>query len=64
MRDKAHRGGIRQRQAAPVRRVLALALSLLMLLASLPMDVTAAVIDRFIAQIKAPMALDNVFPCA
>jgi len=35
MRDKAHRGGIRQRQAAPVRRVLGLALSLLMLLASL-----------------------------
>jgi hypothetical protein len=33
MRSKAHRIGIRQRQAAPVRRVLALAL--LMMLASL-----------------------------
>ncbi len=49
MRNKAHRGGIRQRQAALARRVLGVALSLLMLLASLPMDVTAAVIDRFTA---------------
>ena len=49
MRNKAHRGGIRQRQTAPGRRVLGLALSLLMMLASLPMDVTAAVIDRFTA---------------
>ena len=49
MRSKAHRIGIRQRQAAPVRRVLGVALSLLMMLASFPMDVTAAVLDRIAA---------------
>ncbi len=49
MRSKAHRIGFRQRQAAPFRRVLGMALALLMMLASLPMDVTAAVIDRFTA---------------
>ena len=35
MRDKVHRGSIRQRQAVPGRRVLGVALALLMLLASL-----------------------------
>ena len=49
MRGKAQIGGIRQRPVAPFRRVLALALSLLMLLASFPMDVTAAVLDRIAA---------------
>ena len=49
MRGKAHIGGIRNVPVTPGRRVLVLALSLLMLLASLPMDVTAAVIDRFTA---------------
>ena len=49
MRGKAHIGGIRQRPVTPGRRVLVLALSLLMLLASFPMDVTAAVLDRIAA---------------
>ena len=49
MRGKAQIGGIRQRPVAPARRTLALALSLLMLLASFPMDVTAAVLDRIAA---------------
>ena len=49
MRRKAQIGGIHQRIVAPARRVLALALSLLMLLASFPMEVTAAVLDRIAA---------------
>ncbi|MCQ2402665.1 MAG: hypothetical protein MJ202_02930, partial [Lentisphaeria bacterium] len=45
MRTSVHRN-TRLRPVAPVRRVLAVAMAFLMLMASLPMDAVASVLDR------------------